>query len=161
MKLKNLFILLIALLSFSCAQQQQSTITDLIKPVNLKEGVTTRLVLSDLFYADNYNVDFLSNTNFSVRVDKKENIVEITPHKNFTGLDLISFNLFNKTFELPVKLGLKKKYLFSYKPKGNPGVVNLFGQFNGWNKENLPMNDEDGDGDYEITIPLDPGRYEW
>ena len=161
MRIKSLFILSITLLSFSCAQQQQSTITDLIKPVNLKEGVTTRLVLSDLFYADNYNVDFLTNTNFSIREDKKENIIEITPHKNFSGIDLISFNLFNKTFVIPVKLGLKKKYLFSYKSRGNPGIVNLFGQFNGWNRENLPMNDEDGDGVYEIIIPLDPGRYEY
>ncbi len=46
-------------------------------------------------------------------------------------------------------------------PKEPPKVVNLFGQFNGWNRENLPMKDEDGDGIYNISIPLDPGRYEY
>jgi len=157
-KCLTLFITLVIL---SCAQQQKETISDLIQPVSLKEGTSTKILLSDVFYEENYDVKFLPNNNFGVTFDEKEQTLEITPAKNFSGLDLISFNIYNKTLELPVKLSLRKKYLFKYKPDGNPEIVNLFGQFNGWNRQNLPMEDKDGDGEYEISVPLDPGRYEY
>ncbi|MEE9449827.1 MAG: alpha-amylase family glycosyl hydrolase, partial [Ignavibacteriaceae bacterium] len=161
MRSKKYFILFIALVTFGCTHQQKDTISELIKPINLKEGTSAKVVLSDLFYAKNYNVKFLPNNNFEVALDEKEQTLEITPKKNFSGLDLISFIIYDETFQLPVKLALKNKYLFKYKPGGNPEIVNLFGQFNGWNRQNLVMEDIDGDGEYEITIPLDPGRYEY
>jgi glycosidase len=161
MRSKKYFILFIALVTFGCTHQQKDTISELIKPINLKEGTSAKVVLSDLFYAKNYNVKFLPNNNFEVALDEKEQTIEITPKKNFSGLDLISFIIYDETFQLPVKLALKNKYLFKYKPGGNPEIVNLFGQFNGWNRQNLVMEDIDGDGEYEITIPLDPGRYEY
>ena len=37
----------------------------------------------------------------------------------------------------------------------------LNGTFNGWCGDCNPMTDEDGDGIYTITIPLDTGLYEW
>ncbi|MCW8996689.1 MAG: alpha-amylase family glycosyl hydrolase, partial [Psychromonas sp.] len=42
-----------------------------------------------------------------------------------------------------------------------PKRVNLFGQFNSWDRNSLPMSDIEGKGIYEISIPLDPGRYEY
>jgi len=160
MEHKHIFILLFALVTFGCAQQS-NTISDLIKPINLKGETTAKIVLSDIFYAEDYNLKFFPNKNIDVVLDTNLNIIAITPVNNFSGIELISFDLFDKTFELPVKLELREKFLFTYKPKGSPERVNLFGQFNGWNRENLPMMDEDGDGIYEITIPLDPGRYEY
>jgi glycosidase len=118
-------------------------------------------VISDLFYAESYDVNFLPNNNFDVAVYKNEGTLEITPKENFSGLDLISFNYYDETYELPVKHILRNKYLFKFKPVGDPKKVNLFGQFNSWNRESLPMEDKDGDGEYEISIPLDPGRYEY
>jgi glycosidase len=153
--------LLLALASFGCAQQQKESISDLIKPVNLKQETTTKVVISDLFYAESYDINFLPNDNFEVAVDKNEGTLEITPNENFSGLDLISFNFNDETFELPVKLARRNKYLFKFKPGGDPNTVSLFGQFNSWNRQSLPMLDKDGDGEYEIRIPLDPGRYEY
>ena len=80
---------------------------------------------------------------------------------DFTGLDVLSFTYENQQYQIPVKLQPRKKYLFTYKPKGKPKQVNLFGQFNSWDRGNLPMSDSDGNGIYEIRIPLDPGRYEY
>ena len=160
MELKQLFTLLFSVVICGCAQQN-NTINDLIKPINLKEETTTKIVLNDIFYAENYNLKFLPNKNFNVVLDTNENTIAITPVNHFSGIELISFDLFDKTYELPVKLELREKYLFTYKPIGSPEIVNLFGQFNGWNRKNLPMQDEDGNGVYEITVPLDPGRYEY
>jgi cyclomaltodextrinase len=161
MNSKIYFTLLFVLVTFGCAQKQKETISDLIKPVNLKDGKSTKVVISDLFYAESYDINFLLNNNFEVATDRKDQTLEITPKKNFSGLDLISFNFNDKTFELPVKHVLRNKYLFKFKPAGDPKTVNLFGQFNSWNRQSLPMEDKDGDGEYEIRIPLDPGRYEY
>jgi hypothetical protein len=161
MNSKIYFVLILALASFGCAQQQNESLSDLIEIVNLKAETTTKVVISDLFYAKNYDCEFLHNDYFDVAVNKEEGTLKITPYKNFSGLDLISFNFNNETFELPVKLVRRNKYLFKYKPEGDPQVVNLFGQFNSWNRQSLPMADNDGDGEYEISIPLDPGRYEY
>jgi len=161
MKLLKLIIFSAVFSLVSCSSQKQNTIHDLIQPVNLTEGTTTKILLSDLFYTEQYNIKFLPNKNFNVSFNEKENIVEITPLNNFTGLDLISFDLNNQTYEIPVKLELKKNFLFTYKPEGKPAQVNLFGQFNSWDRQSLPMADENGDGVYEISIPLDPGRYEY
>lgn len=35
--------------------------------------------------------------------------------------------------------------------------VHLAGSFNGWNSSSHPMRDDNGDGTYEITVPLDDG----
>ncbi len=88
---------MLVLVAFSCAQPQQNTITDLINPVTLKQGTTTILTLSDLFYADKYDLNFVPNKNFRIQVDDIENTVEIKALENFSGLDLISFNLSGKT----------------------------------------------------------------
>ena len=144
-----------------CAQKQKETISDLIKPINLKEGTSTKVLLSDIFYAESFDVKFLPNRDVDVSLDEKEETFKITPKESFSGLELISFSYDDDTLELPVKLELRKEYIFKYKPDGNPESVNLFGQFNSWNRQSLPMTDNDADGEYEITIPLDPGRYEY
>lgn len=161
MKLKAFIVLYIFLGNYGFAQFQHNVITDLIKPINMAAGNTTTVTLSDLFYAEEYDVEFIPNENFIISLDKNDSLLNITPANDFTGMDLISFKLADKIYELPVKLELKKKYLFKYKPVGEHKVVNLFGQFNGWDRENLPMEDNDGDGIYSISIPLDPGRYEY
>ena len=78
--MKHISLLMFAaLLSvLSCSPQKQNTISDLIQPVNLSEDSTT-ILLSDLFYAEQYNVKFIPNRNFKISHNKKENTVLITP----------------------------------------------------------------------------------
>ena len=66
------FALILALASFGCAQQQKESISDLIKPVNLKQETTTKFVISDLFYAESYDINFLPNNNFEIEQEKDE-----------------------------------------------------------------------------------------
>lgn len=44
---------------------------------------------------------------------------------------------------------------------GGPATVYLAGTFNGWEAAKDLMTDDDGDGIYEITLELRPGRYEY
>ncbi|MFN3872344.1 MAG: alpha-amylase family glycosyl hydrolase, partial [Ignavibacterium sp.] len=140
---------------------QAQTIHDLIKPIKLKEGETITVPLCDIFYSEDYQIEFLQNKFVDVKYNSESQEISLTARKDFSGITLVSFRYFDKIYEIPVKLNKTKKYLFTYKPKAGEKQVNLFGQFNSWNRQDLPMKDSDGDGILEIEIPLDPGRYEY
>ncbi len=137
------------------------TIHDLIQPINLLQDQPTKVLISDIFYSDNYSVEFSSSKNITVSYDKSTMEVSFTPKNNFSGMELVSFKLDGEVFQIPVKLTKSKKYLFTYKPQVGEKQVSLFGQFNSWDRQSLPMKDTNGDGILEIEIPLDPGRYEY
>lgn len=155
------YLLLIILLSLSCSQNHTNKINDIIKPINLEEGIEKEIVISDLFYAPDYKLSFSPNGNLIVIHDTLNNILRLKAKEGFTGLEVLSFAYENQQYQILVELQPRKKYLFTFEPKGNPKQVNLFGQFNSWDRGNLPMTDSNGDGIYEISIPLDPGRYEY
>ena len=48
---------------------------------------------------------------------------------------------------------------FAYDAGGSVGSCYLAGEHNGWNATGDAMSDGDGDGVYDCTIPLAPGRY--
>ncbi len=155
--LRKIFIISAFIGSITFAQ----TIYDIIQPVNLlQEGKTTVLV-SDLFYAEEYNVEFSSTKNITAEYNPSTNEVSFLPSEKFTGMELIPFTFNGEKYQVPVKLIKSKKYLFTYKPIEGEKQVNLFGQFNSWDRQGLPMKDLDGDGTVEVEIPLDPGRYEY
>ena len=160
--MKNFFYLLfLVLILLSCSHNHSNRINDIIQPINLEEGVEKEIVISDLFYAPTYKLTFSPNENLIIVHDTVNNILKLRAKDGFTGLDVLQFTFENQQYYVPFKLQPRKKYLFTYKPKGKPKQVNLFGQFNSWDRNSLPMNDEDGNGIYEISIPLDPGRYEY
>ncbi|HMO26766.1 MAG TPA: isoamylase early set domain-containing protein, partial [Tepidisphaeraceae bacterium] len=61
----------------------------------------------------------------------------------------------------PTDPGEARGHTFKFEVRALAGAevrsVHLAGSFNGWNSSSHPMRDEDGDGTYEITIPLDDG----
>ncbi|MDP2364634.1 MAG: hypothetical protein Q8M94_12800, partial [Ignavibacteria bacterium] len=137
------------------------TIRDLIQPINLSQDKTTKVLVSDIFYSDNYNVECTSSKNVNVSYNKSTMELSLTPHKDFSGIELISFKMNGDVYQLPVKLTKSSKYLFTYRPNDGEKEISLFGQFNSWDRQNLPMKDTNGDGILEVEIPLDPGRYEY
>ncbi|MBE0571635.1 MAG: alpha-glucosidase C-terminal domain-containing protein [Ignavibacteriaceae bacterium] len=160
--MKNIFnLLLIISLFIGCSHNHNKKIHDIIQPINLEEGIEKEIVISDLFYAEHYDLTFAPNENLMIVHDSVNHILKLKAKDSFAGLDVIEFTFENQQYQIPFKLQSRKKYHFTYKPKGKPEKVNLFGQFNSWDRNSLPMSDSDGDGIYEISIPLDPGRYEY
>jgi len=51
--------------------------------------------------------------------------------------------------------------LFSFKAPAGTMAVYLAGEFNGWRPDLDLMGDDDGDGTWTITYPLDPGTYQY
>ncbi len=155
--IRNIFLSIV----LTATTIQSQIIHDLIQPLSLNQDGTTGVVLSDLFYSDSYDIKLQSNKNVKSWLNAAGDSIFFLPQNNFTGLDLVSFELGNKTHEIPVKLNKTKTYKFTYKPEQTDKQVNLFGQFNSWNRQSLPMKDLNNDGILEIEIPLDPGRYEY
>ncbi len=52
-----------------------------------------------------------------------------------------------------------KEVKFSFKPPQKAQTVYLAGSFNNWNPNATPMTDTDGDGIWEIVIPLPAGKH--
>ncbi|MEO8233481.1 MAG: alpha-amylase family glycosyl hydrolase [Ignavibacteriota bacterium] len=155
--LNKIFIIITFIYSINFAQ----SIHDLIQPINLLQDQPTKVLISDIFYSENYNAEFSSSKNINVSYNDSTMEVSFTPKNNFSGLELVSFKLNGEVYQIPVKLTKSKKYLFTYNPQVGEKQVSLFGQFNNWDRQSLPMKDTNGDGVLEVEIPLDPGRYEY
>jgi glycosidase len=126
----------------------------------LTAGVSDSLLLSDLFYADEYDVQFASHSNVSVNYFSSSKILVLKSDEHFEGFALLPFKFRGREHVLPVYSNIKARHVFKYQPAEHPrqGVF-LMGSFNDWNRTSLPLTDEDGDGTYTIELALEPGQY--
>ncbi len=135
-------------------------ISDLIQPINLIAGQKDSVRVSDLFYSRNYNMKFVPDSLIKISYNLNSQLLYLTPNDNFEGMNLLEFKLDNIKYEIPVQVKMTQFHEFNYKPETEIKNVNLFGTFNGWNRQSLPMKNGQ-DGVYHITIPLETGRYEY
>jgi glycosidase len=139
----------------------QNGIRDIIKPVNLIAGKTDSLLISDMFYSNNYDLKFKENKQVKVNYNKRTGKVYFKADMNFAGMTLVDFKLAGNTYSFPVRSRVQQKFKFAYKPEKKYNKLTLFGSFNGWDRGNLPMKDENNDGIFETEVALEPGRYEY
>ena len=156
MKLSK-YLFLLCFLSISALFAQP--VNDIIEPVRLVAGRTDSVLLSDVFYSKNYNLTLNKNKYIAAKIE--DNYLKLKADKNFEGLTLLNFVMAKKPYIIPVFVNKLQLQKFSYKPSGNPQKVNLFGSFNSWNRENLPMVKNPKTGVYEIETEIEPGRYEY
>jgi cyclomaltodextrinase / maltogenic alpha-amylase / neopullulanase len=143
-------------IAFSYAQQTN----DIISLINLKAGQTDSILISDLYFAENYNVTFYSTKKIITVYKPVEQMLYLTPAEDFEGMDLVKFKHGNIFYHIPIKSELIKTYTFEYTPQKPVNKINLFGSFNSWNRENLVLSDK-GNGTFSIDISLEPGTYEY
>lgn len=155
--IKKILFLILILYSALSAQK----IRDLIQPISISESSVTEALISDIFFVRDYSaVNFFDNDFIDVQYDKISGKVSFTSKNNDPGIYMAEFSIGGINHVIPVILRKTSKYRFVYQTTGSPERVNLFGQFNSWNRENLPMTKVE-EGLFEIEIPLDPGRYEY
>ncbi|MCX6174921.1 MAG: alpha-amylase family glycosyl hydrolase [Ignavibacteriales bacterium] len=146
---------------FLVSSYAQNGIQDIIKPVNLIAGKTDSMLISDMFYSNNYDLKFKENKKVKVNYNKRTGKIYFKADMNFAGMTLVDFKLAGNTYSFPVRSRVQQKFKFSYKPEKKYNKLTLFGSFNGWDRGNLPMKDENGDGIFETEVALEPGRYEY
>lgn len=159
--MQRIFICLLVTSAVYSCQTNKVAIQDIIKPINVTAGKEKTVLVSDLYYSDEYNVKFKNNPSLNVSYSQENNSLSITSGKDFEGVTLLEFNADMNLYSIPVISAKEKLYNFSYSPTKDYKTLTLFGSFNGWNRQELPMSDDDGDGKYEIEIPLQPGVYQY
>ena len=151
------FILIPVLLTIRVYAQ---TITDIIRTVNLNSGRTDSLLISDMFYAENYgNLKLIPNMFVNTRLNFDGSKLLFTPGTNFEGMSFVDFKFGNNLYAIPVRVNKEQIITFTFKPDKNYKKVFLFGSFNSWNRSSLEMINHNGI--YDISVPLDPGRYQY
>ncbi len=161
MKTRYTLPLLLILLLFmtACQKKQKAEITDIIPNINLNFNSEKEILLSDLFYANNYDLTFLENKNLDIRFNKKKNTITLKTKNDFVGVTLVKFMLDEKFYNIPVTIKKNESYKFLFTPDSTYSEIYLFGSFNGWNRKDISMTDENGDGTYEAEAVLEPGVY--
>lgn len=160
--LKSLNLTIIILFTLSLlACKNEVEITEVINPIKLVVGKADSVIISDLFYSDSYDIELSENNEITAKYNSNKKMIFLKADSNFTGMNFIEFKLAGKNFHIPVIVSKENYYSFHYKPTKKYDKLNLFGSFNGWNRTNIPMMDNDGDGIFEATVALEPGIYQY
>ncbi len=154
--------LLITLIFPQCSQNPHSTKPqEIIEFLTIEPGKTTTVTVSDLFFAQAYDIKFEADENIQLEYNPAKNQLSLTPADGFSGLRMILFHNQGKLLTLPVIV--KEKVAVSFKVKVDQADVPVFvmGNFNNWSRDATPMSDPDKDGVFSTDVLLDDGIYEY
>ena len=155
---KKIFLFILVIIFVNESEIAQ-VIKDLIPTVNLTDGIAKRIVISDLFYSEDYNVKLLPNK--YVNADYNSDQMTLTLQTiDFIGYTLLQFQLDSSRYAIPIYSGKNNEVAFSIKRRKGSKVF-LFGSFNNWNREQYPLSFNESSGRYEVTVPLDYGTHEY
>lgn len=157
MRLKSICTLLVLLIGNSFVFAQ---IRDPFDVLNLTVGESVTVPISDLYYLPRYKPAFSPPKGIRVSIDARQQVT-FSATEEAEGFRIISIKEGSYRYDLPVLVNIKPTNVFRFTPTSLPQKITLFGSFNGWNRESLPLTDPDGDGVYGITVPLDAGSYEY
>ncbi|OGU73847.1 MAG: hypothetical protein A2V93_08465 [Ignavibacteria bacterium RBG_16_34_14] len=159
--MKKLLLAFITFVILSSSSPCQG-INEIIQLINLTAGEKKTFLISDLFYTDKeYRVTFNPDLSIKAFYEAETGDLELTSMKDTEGYGVIPFHFYDKIYHLLYKTTVRQIKGFSFKSWEPVERVFLFGNFNGWNRSELPMNDEDKDGTYTIEVPIDPGIYQY
>jgi len=158
LKSSNLIIIILFTLSL-LACKTEVEISEVINPIKLVAGKTDSVVVSDLMYTPNNKLLFKKNENLEVNFNDQKLFIRADP--GFEGLTLLEFEVDMSLHHIPVIVSKENYYGFSFRPDKKYDKLTLFGSFNGWNRTNLPMKDENEDGVFEAEVALKPGIYQY
>src|SRR3989304_7564162 len=134
--MKKLFLTLLIFSSVSIPQE----INEIIQPVHLTAGEKKTFLISDLFYSDKeYCVTFNPDNSLKVFYEAENGLVDITSLKGSDGYGVLPFYFYNKAYYIFYKTEFRQTIFFSFRPTEPIKQVNLFGSFNGWNREDISM----------------------
>jgi len=143
----------------------------ILPSIDLEPGGTSSIDLSYYVYNSERDQKIYVNTVFcekglALRFNPVNSILEISQDKDFVGfgkLELEISNSLNERASVSLLVRVQKKDLttFKFKPKQPVNKVFIAGEFNGWNSSLNQLLDEDGDGTYQINLPIPPGLYQY
>ena len=103
-------MIILITLGIGCKNHEQ--IHDIITPIKLVAGQTDSVVISDLFYAPNYNLNFKPNKDLKLKFEN--NKLFLTADSSFEGLTLLEFEADMNLYQIPIISKKEIYYEFSY-----------------------------------------------
>ncbi len=138
-------------------------ITDIIQPITVPSGSIDTVLMSDCFYAKDYNLKFRPNNVIKISYDRISKRASFKPEFGFRGATCVEFVYSGETYCIPVivknMLPQPKSYVFKFKPLGPAKKVIVTGSFNNWDKERDQLKKKDSGGIFELAMHLEPGSY--
>ena len=131
----------------------------LLRPVPLVAGQSDTLVVAD-YFTDAESLAFGSVEGVTAQYDADAGTLVLTPAAGFEGLALVPFRQGRERLVLPVRSRILTPHRFTFEHDARLENVFVIGQFNDWSRSAHPLA-ERGDGVWETTVPLEPGRYEY
>ncbi len=162
LRARRIVVLLMATILLGVATHAQA-IRDIIQPVKISLEKVDKLLVSDLFYAKEYDLHFKQNDKIAVSFDKPNNTIAFTPKSGFKGATLVEFLHGGLTYDIPVvvygPIASQQKHTFFFQSEQHQLRVAVEGSFNNWNKDRDVLTYHTGTDRYEISLQLDPGSY--
>lgn len=133
-------------------------VTELIAPIKVTPDVWNTFDVSDLFFSETYNLQCVPNDIVEMIYDKELNQLKLRTTGKFNKIAVVRVINQNISYDFLIKSDNKRKVIFNINVQAKN--VNLFGSFNGWNREAAPMR-KNSSGIFEIELLLEPGNYEY
>ncbi|MBN1300493.1 MAG: alpha-glucosidase C-terminal domain-containing protein [Melioribacteraceae bacterium] len=159
--IRLLHLLLVNLLLIGCSGYSENEIGDIIAPITLTSGKSKQIVVQDIFYTEKHEIFFKNNDQLSINYNSGNDTITIIPNPGFDGITSLNFEFDDNMYDIPLIVKKEKLYEFSFKPDKDYEELTLFGSFNGWNRHDIFMNDEDGNGVFTASAALEPGVYQY
>ena len=158
---RTVLIALLIMLFAGCASNQSPQL-DIIPVQFVFSGDEAVIHTQDMFYADDYSsLVFRPHPHLTAELSEDKSELRLRADRDFSGYTTLSFTFKNNKFDLPVNVVERKYITFSYDPGDkNVNKVCVFGNFNFWLRNQLLM-EKDDNGVFSITLPFEPGNYEY
>jgi cyclomaltodextrinase / maltogenic alpha-amylase / neopullulanase len=159
--MKRSFILAIILLLFMGCTSGTNDKLDIIPVQFVYSGDTATIAIQDVFFAKDYSsLSFKEHPHLKTKIAETGTEFSLSAERDFSGYTSLSFLFEGRSYDMPVKVIERKYITFTYIPDEDVKNVCVFGNFNFWLRNKLMMTKGD-DGNFSLTIPFEPGQYEY
>jgi len=148
----------------------QTALPGVIRPIGLSVGRTDTIAVADLVGADLAESGGLTfdaaGAGVRADYDAARSSLALSPAGDSTGLRLLGLAIGDARYAIPLVVSRPVTHTFTFTPDLAPAgaempEVFVIGAFNDWARGRDRLADADGDGLLAVTLPIEPGRYEY
>ncbi|MCK5520187.1 hypothetical protein KAJ27_15130 [bacterium] len=149
-------------LQFCTGNETHSQKIDLLDKLILFSGNEKEIVISDLFYSEDYSsVKVMDHSQIELHYDMEHGIITMKPNDTFSGYTSMIFQYKNQMYHVPVQVKKKIKHQFVLNGYYDSDSIFVFGNFSNWRRDQHLMSYNSDTDRYTTDIYFDPGRYEY
>jgi glycosidase len=159
--IRKLLLICISIFITGCSIEKPKQFFHTVPTLSIKKGITKGFDLS--VYKSDPDIDIYIEFHPDVilQFNSLNDSLFITPKDSIDGLILIPGFYGDDPFKLLVRVEPALNHTFTYIPQDLNIPVSIMGNFNDWSRTSHPLIDDNNDGIFEITMNLNPEKYEY